>query len=138
MAANELNSFVYKFKNLWRTGQDATLNVKCEAGNARVELSVGLGYPLDLPPPPQHVHRDVHGGNSRERRKNRRAAERQNKAPKETERGWEDKSNEENEATENVDKRETTSDILTKFLNKDETSDIIVNESFPILWLLVC
>ena len=78
MAANELDSFVYKFKNLWRTGQEAKLNVRTKAGNAWVKLSVGLGHPLDLPPPQQHVPRDVHDGNSRVRRRKKCAAERLN------------------------------------------------------------
>ena len=130
MAANELNSFVYKFKNLWRTGQDATLNVKCEAGKARVELSVGLGHPLDLPPPPQHVHRDVRGDNSRDRRRNRRAAERLNEGLKETESGFGDKTKEENEATNNVDKSEKTVENVTTILDKDEKSGITGDESF--------
>ena len=51
MAANELDSFVYKFKNLWRNGQEASLNVKSKAGRAWIELHVELGHPLDLPPP---------------------------------------------------------------------------------------
>ena len=60
MAANGLNSFVFKFKNLWRNGQEATLNMKTESGKAWVELHVGLGYPVDLPPPP--LQRGIHAG----------------------------------------------------------------------------
>ena len=80
MAADELNSFVFKFKNLWRNGQEATLNVKSKAGNAWVELSVGLGHPLDLPPPP--VYKDYDHGNSRDHRRSRRVAEKLNQEPK--------------------------------------------------------
>ena len=57
MANNELNSFVYKYNNLWRTGQKTNLNVKCNDGNAWVELGVCLGHPLDLPHP--QLYRDT-------------------------------------------------------------------------------
>ena len=83
MAADELNSFVFKFKNLWRNGQEASLNVISKSGNAWVELSVGLGHPLDLPPPP--LSKDTHHDNSRDRHRNRRAAEKLNNELKETE-----------------------------------------------------
>ena len=67
---------MYKFKNLWRSGQDATLNLKSKAGNAWVELRVELGHPLDLPPPP--FHKDIQLSNSHDRRRKRRAAEKLN------------------------------------------------------------
>ena len=54
MASNELDSFVFKFKNLWRNGQEANLNVKTKAGRASIELKVELGHSLDLPPPYLH------------------------------------------------------------------------------------
>ena len=114
MAASELNSFVYKFKNLWRTGQEATLNVKCKAGNAWVELGVCLGHPLDIPPP--QLHRHDHQGNSRDRRRNRRAAER---LAKETNEGMEDGDKVENEHKES-DKNANETGTVTKLLNKDE------------------
>jgi hypothetical protein len=50
MASEELTSFVYKFKNLWRHGQEATLNIRSKAGDAWIEPCVGLGLPVDLPP----------------------------------------------------------------------------------------
>ena len=52
MAANELISFVFMFKNLWRNGQEKTLNMKTEYGKAWFEVRAGLGYPVDLPTPP--------------------------------------------------------------------------------------
>jgi hypothetical protein len=82
MAANEFNIFVFNLKNLWRSGQEATLNVKSKAGNAWVELGACLGHPLDLSPP--HLHRDDHEENSRYRRRHRRSAERQNKETEES------------------------------------------------------
>ena len=77
MAASELDSFVFRFKNLWRTVLDTKLNMNCQAGQAWVQLNVGLGHPLDLPPPqprppqprpPQHVHQESQKENSRHRR----------------------------------------------------------------------
>ena len=43
MADPELDSFVFKFKNLWRSGLQATLNVNTRDGLAWVQLEVGLG-----------------------------------------------------------------------------------------------
>ena len=66
MAANELNSFVYKFKKSWRNGQEASLNIKTKAGRAWVELQVQLECPVGLPPPT--LYQDVLDGTSRDRR----------------------------------------------------------------------
>ena len=69
---SELDSFVRKFKSLWKSGRDAKLHVQTEAGN--VTLSVGLGQV----PPGHHLHA-VHprgGGPARQRRRERREAER--------------------------------------------------------------
>ena len=110
MAADELNSFMFKFKNLWRNGQEATLNVRSKAGNAWVELSVGLGHPLDLPPPP--LYNNYHQGNSRDRRRNRRKAEKINQKLKETE-----------EVLENE-----TEEVL-----KNKTEEVLANETDEVL-----
>ena len=53
----ELDSFVRKFILLWRTGSNAKLSVEAKAGEAFVNLSVGLG---------QAVH--VHGAHAAKRR----------------------------------------------------------------------
>ena len=65
----QLNSFIGKFLNLWHSGQDATLLVNTLAGEAVVNLRVGLGQ-APLPPhqEPHHVH-----GTSQQRRRQRRA-----------------------------------------------------------------
>ena len=118
MAAEELNSFVYKFKNLWRNGQEATLNVRSKAGNAWVELSVGLGHPVDLPPPP--LHKDIHHGNSRDRRRNRRAAEKLNEELKETEEVSRNKTEFENEHAAEVDKSLSDTENLLKTVKGDD------------------
>jgi len=89
MAANELDSFVLKFKNLWRNGQEATLKVKSKEVEAWVELQVVLVHPLDLPPPQLKVHQRVANGNSRDHRRARRAAECKKSGPKVSEEGVE-------------------------------------------------
>ena len=87
MAANELDSFVYKFKNLWRNGQEASLNVKSKAGRAWIELHVELGHPLDLPPPYIYHQDGVKASTSRDRRRNRRATHRAISGLKASEKG---------------------------------------------------
>ena len=60
----ELQSFVSKFNHLWRSGFQAELHLKCNAGEAFVNLNVGLGHfdvPIqtchaaDIEPPKKHV-----------------------------------------------------------------------------------
>ena len=60
---------------MWRAGLPATLNVNTRDGIAWVQLEVGLGRPLYLPPS-HHHQQPARNGNSRERRRNRRAAAR--------------------------------------------------------------
>ena len=44
----ELNNFIVKFKQLWRSGQDAHLDMDCHAGQAWVGIRVQLGYEAGL------------------------------------------------------------------------------------------
>ena len=69
----ELSSFVNKFVNLWQSGRNATLHVETNAGSAFINLRLDLGQAQQ-----QYGLRE--GGNSRQRRKARRAAERQTAA----------------------------------------------------------
>ena len=75
MADLELDSFYVKFKNLVYSGKDANLTIKSEAGKVSVILSLDLGP----------VHHGRHGhlspqrsrnGLSRQRRREKRAADR--------------------------------------------------------------
>ena len=77
MASRELDNFVYKFKDLWRNGREATLTLNSRAGEAWIQLHVGLGRPLDLPPPQHYDNQGAGAGNSRDRRRNRRARDRE-------------------------------------------------------------
>ena len=74
----ELDKFVKKFLSLWQAGCDATLHVETKAGNAFVNLQVGLGQAK----PPHGGSQDASGGcrggsPSRHRRRERREAARQ-------------------------------------------------------------
>ena len=53
MESMELNSFVTKFNYLWKSGQDAYLNIDTYAGNAWVGLSLNLG---PFPTGPVNIH----------------------------------------------------------------------------------
>ena len=44
MNATELDSFVLKFKHIWRSGFDAHLDLECHAGQAWVGIRVRLGH----------------------------------------------------------------------------------------------
>ena len=58
MAAHELDSFYFKFKNHLLSEKDATLTVKSEAGRIYVSVSVDLGHVLsEQGPPRRHNHR---------------------------------------------------------------------------------
>ena len=43
MASAEINSFIKKFLELWKTGKDATFSLKTHAGEASVSLHLELG-----------------------------------------------------------------------------------------------
>ena len=43
-SAKEVQSFLVKFNQLWNSGYNADLHIKCNAGQASLHLEVGLGY----------------------------------------------------------------------------------------------
>lgn len=74
----ELHNFVRKFESLWKSGCHAKLFVETEAGNAFVHLQVGLGQAQQHPQNGQvYVGGRRGGGPARERRREKRFAERQ-------------------------------------------------------------
>ena len=83
--ADELDTFIQKFRNLWKSGLDARLNMECHAGQAWVGLHLRLGHgpgPLHQSVLPKiSRNRDTP---SRQRRRARRAAAREEKAAKAT------------------------------------------------------
>ena len=78
MFATELDSFVYKFNQLWSAGHSAHLDLDTHAGRAWVGLRVQLGHHAPLPPYhlphnfPQYSHKK--DSPSRQRRRAKRAA----------------------------------------------------------------
>ena len=70
MALSEIDSFLFKFKNLLYLEKDATMTLKSEAGKVSVCLSVELGHALSSP------RRTPRNGPSRQRRRERRASAR--------------------------------------------------------------
>ena len=96
----ELDSFYVKFKHLLRAEKDATLTLKSEAGRAFVTLSLDLGHVLseqDLRP-----RGGSRNGPARVRRREKRAAARENLATEEAKNKVEPTSNV--EATRTTDK----------------------------------
>ena len=70
----QLHSFVGKFVSLWQSGLDASLHLNTKAGEAHINLRVGLGQaPL---PPHQVPHLPRSSRPSRLRRREKRAATR--------------------------------------------------------------
>ena len=65
----EFHSFVTKFVNLWKNGFEASLCVNSKAGDANINLQVGLGQ-AQLP---EDLHHQRQPGPSRVRRRERRA-----------------------------------------------------------------
>ena len=79
MVVTELDSFVQKFHQLWRAGLNAHLDLDTHAGNAWVGLRVELGH---VPGPIHHhpFNKKSQESPSCQRRRERRAAERNDKA----------------------------------------------------------
>ena len=76
----ELHNFVRKFVSLWQSGCDASLHVESREGNAVVNLQLDLGQAQSHPGVGQDAGGRRSGGPARQRRKERRDAERQVRA----------------------------------------------------------
>ena len=80
MNSSELDTFIVKFRHLWKAGLDAHLDIESHAGQAWVGLHVRLGHepgPAQQHPPfTPHVDKKTRDGPSRQRRRARRAAAR--------------------------------------------------------------
>ena len=73
--ALEIDSFVMKFKNLWKSGRNANLTIKSNAGKAEVVLIVELDEPIHQTQHPHH--QSSRNGPAWQRRHERRAAARE-------------------------------------------------------------
>ena len=74
MAALEMDSFLLKFKNLWKYGKNANLTIKSCAGKAEIVLSVELGEPDQ---PQQQLYQRSRNGQAWQRRCEKRTATRE-------------------------------------------------------------
>ena len=78
----QFQSFIGKFVSLWNQGLDAKLNVESSGGEAWIQLQVGLGE-AKVPEQDQDQEGNVHlAGPARQRRRQRRAEGRTQKAEK--------------------------------------------------------
>ena len=116
----EVNSFVGKFVNLWKSGSDATLQLETHAGQACVTLRLGLGeHPHQL-----HQYRKKVSP-SKQRRHERRAA-----ARKESAENADPNSNIENdEQSSNEVKEATTKEAETKQSTENKVDEISAVEA---------
>ena len=73
MNTKELDNFVFKFKELWKSDIDAHLDHECHAGQAWIGIRVRLGHA----PGPHILPRRTRDGPIRQRRLARRAAARE-------------------------------------------------------------
>ena len=139
MADQELNSFILKFKNLWKSGRNANLTIKSIAGKAHVSLNVELDdNPADLD---QHQHGKLRNGSrngpARQRRRLRRAAacqaEKATEAEEEAENATVEKESTENCVAVKAIVNQTTStttdnvmgDLVDEFCSEEEyTKDV--------------
>ena len=68
----EMDSFILKFKNLWKSGRNANLTIKSNAGKAEVVLRVELEEPADHAHL-QHPHHRARNSPAWQRRREKRA-----------------------------------------------------------------
>ena len=114
---SELDSFVRKFILLWRTGSNAKLSVEAKAGEAFVNLSVGLGHAV---PGAAHAAKRRGGAGARQRRAERRAAEREMSADAQKSSSIDSSSTDEVDGTAEVEaKFEVTVDAHEVCCNDD-------------------
>ena len=71
---SELNSFIEKFKNLWRSGLSAHLNLETNGGQAWVGLHLHLGVAPGPHPNPNGFDQKTKNSACKERRRKRREA----------------------------------------------------------------
>ena len=125
MYPSELDSFIVKLKNLWKSGYDAHLNVETHAGEAWVNLHARLGLaPFPWPLQPQNQRNQ--NSPSRQRCRARRASARHGKAEETEEVAQKEAEELTQEETEKVD---TESREIPVNLVVDESTKIDAEEA---------
>ena len=120
----EFDSFIGKFVSLWKNGFEASLNVNSKAGEAFINLQVGLGQVLPFLQP-QHLQRRQPGP-SRQRRQQRRAEARR-EADQVSTRNNATTEEVVNKVTEEVIKGNTvTEEVTSETTSKDPSRNVEV------------
>ena len=119
----ELHSFVNKFVSLWQSGCDASLHIESKAGNAFLNLQLGLGQAK------AHPHAGCHrkGGPARQRRRAKREAERQARVTAE-QAVMNEKATTDDETEKEAEKVVTEAEVEKSNLEKDISEKDIVLE----------
>ena len=118
----ELDNFARKFVSLWQSCCEASLHVETKAGNASVNLKVGLGQVKPLTNKGHYVGVHRGGGPAKQRRRENREAERKSKAIAEKAAADMEKLGLLSEET--ADEADEESDEL--LADKDKTSDDMI------------
>ena len=132
----ELDKFVKKFVSLWQAGCDATLHVETTAGNAVVNLQVGLGQAKQACGGVSQngasgdgmLGGGGRGGSpSRQRRRQRREAEREKEKAAEAVEGSVEKVDQETSTEEELVNEDKASDESANFLEYELKIDAHVD-----------
>ena len=133
-----LKKLVGDFYRLWKTGHSASLKIRTQTGQAWATLQVGLGnyHPGPppphnehgreglQPPPPQPLHANAQGKNSKLRRKERRAEARRTAAEEVAKDAEEALKNEAEKTSQNAEKAsKQVAEIVTRNVAENVTKD---------------
>ena len=117
--ASEIDSFVFKLKNLWKAGRNANLTIECNAGKASVNLRVD-----DLVVP----HHALQQRNSRNGESQRRLRERRAQARQAAEEGAGEVTNIENTDANDLSDKENLGKITVGKVAEEATAAPPVND----------
>ena len=123
--AEELDSFVSKFKSLWTSGQQARLTINSRNGRVWVNLQVGLRCPQPHHDDGVPKHQGHGLGNSKQRRQIRRAAARAAKATEVVA----EKATTVDEAIENIANPSMAGTSVKKVSTKEEDPNVEVHKA---------
>ena len=105
---SELDQFIRKFVSLWQSGWEVSLHMESRAGKAFVNLQLGLGQAQQHSGKSDHVGVHRGGSPSKQRRRDRREADREAKAVAEQVAAARNMDSDKNNAAEQVDLERTS------------------------------